>query len=200
MMQELFTVGENGMVELNKPWIQLVPEFRALTARDKGGSGDGSGRYKKKATREFTFIFHMLDYKSPLENNPLERENLARQFATLDEEDVKKLRADEEFMAAYERYEKFIETQSTKLSSLRSLKIAKARMDHHIETVDFSAETNSGALKYDMNKIQASMLNMPKLDAAIHDMEVAVRHELGDTADMRGGAQKGLQEDPDDDD
>jgi hypothetical protein len=80
----LFELQENNMVSLNKEWISTIPQFRRLLARDKGGSGDGSGKYKKQATREFTYIFHLLDFHSPLENYPKEkRKQLALEFADL---------------------------------------------------------------------------------------------------------------------
>lgn len=198
MMQELFIVGENQMVILNKPWISLIPAFRAILARDKGGPQDGSGKYKKKAIREFTFIYHMLDFRSPLESrDPDTRLQMSMEYAQLSEDKIEELmNKDEEYQLAWATYQDFIDNCSTSLQTLRDMKVAKHAMNKHLRTINFSAETNSGGLKYDIIKVQTAIKNMPGLEAAIDEMERQVRAQIDGTFEMRGGAEKGVEEDP----
>lgn len=200
-MIKLFELGDNNMVTLNKPWISLVPELRALLARDKGSAGDGSGKYKKKATREFTAIFMLEDYHSPYESEPYNRRlQFALEASGISEDKWKEMQSDEEFMIALLKYRDMVLHSSTSLQTLRDMVSAKLSMNKFLRTINFSDETNAGGLKYDIKKIQDAIINMPKLEHAIAEMEEKVKMEINDTLDMRGGAEKGVEEDPDPDD
>lgn len=197
-MIKLFELGDNNMVTLNKPWISLVPEFRALLARDKGSAGDGSGKYKKKATREFTLIYLLEDFHSPYEEEGYDRRlqfSLEAAQITLDK--WQDMQTDEEFMYALIKYKDMVNHSSVSLQTLRDMKAAKLSMNTFLRTVNFAQETNTGGLKYDIRKIQDAITHMPKLEEAIAEMEAKVRIEISDTLDMRGDAEKGVREDPD---
>jgi len=197
-MIKLFELGDNNMVTLNKPWISLVPEFRALLARDKGSAGDGSGKYKKKATREFTLIYLLKDFHSPYEDETYERRlQFALEASQISEDKWKEMQTDEEFMYAITKYEDMVLHSSTSLQTLRDMKAAKLSMNIFLRTVNFAQETNAGGLKYDILKLQTAIKNMPGLEESIAEMEAKVRVEINDTMDMRGEAEKGQQEDPD---
>jgi len=201
-MIKLFELGDNNMATLNKPWISLIPEFRALLARDKGGPGDGSGKYKKKATREFTFIYLMYDFHSPYEEEPDDirlTHSLAGAGIELDkwEGDYKK---DSEFLSAVAKYKEMLANSSVSLRGLRAMKNATHAMYAHLETVDFTEETNAGGLKYDIKKVQEAIRLMPKQEEALAEMESKVKAQINDTTDMWGDSTKGYSEDPGEDD
>lgn len=193
----LFELGDNQMVTLNKHWISTIPQFRLLLARDKGGPGDGSGKYKKQATREFTYIFHLLDFHSPLENYPKsKRKQMALEFAGLADKETK-IDNDEELQDAIALYEELLNNSSTSLQTLRSMKRAKLSMNDYLETVDFTEKGDKGQLVHSVAQVQANIIGMPKAQAALDEMEDKVRQEMLDTFEMRGGAEKGVEEDPD---
>jgi hypothetical protein len=196
----LFELKDNNMVGLNKEWISTIPQFRRLLARDKGGAGDGSGKYKKQATREFTYIFHLLDFHSPLENYPkAKRKQMALEFAGLagKETDVDN---DADLQDAIELYAELLANSSTSLQTLRAMKSARQAMDSYLETVDFSKRDDKGQLVHSVKQVQDNIIGMPKAQAALDDMEEKVKQEMLDTFEMRGGAEKGYGEDPEDDD
>ena len=187
------------MVTLNKEWLSTVPQFRRLLARDKGGVGDGSGKYKKQATREFTYIFHLLDFHSPLENYPKDkRKQMALEFADLKgkERDVDN---DDELQDAIEIYQELLDNSSTSLQTFRAMKNARNAMDNYLNTVDFTERGDKGILVHSVKQVQDNIIGMPKAQAALDEMEEKVKQEMMDTFEMRGGAEKGYSEDPDDD-
>ena len=198
-MIKLFELGENNMVSLDKVWISTVPAFRALLARDKGGPGDGSGKYKKKATREFTYLYHMLDFHSPLEEYPWsERVELALDWAGLQGK-FSEYEKDTEFQHAAETYQMMLDNSSKSLQTLRSMRKAVDSMNIFLDSVDFSLTTEKGFLVYDVKKVNDVIIAMPKIQAALEEMEHKVKTEMLDTVEMRGGAAKGVEEDPDED-
>lgn len=198
-MIKLFEIGENNMVSLNKVWISTVPAFRALLARDKGGPGDGSGKYKKKATREFTYIYHLVDFHSPLEEYPkAERIQMALDWAGLNDK-YSELEADKEFQHALWTYESMLANSSKSLQQLRAMKKAVDAMNLFLEEVNFTSVDNNGKMVYDIKKVNDVIIAMPKIQAALEEMEFKVKTEMLDNVEMRGGAEKGVEEDPEDD-
>lgn len=196
----LFELGENNMVSLNKVWISTIPQFRRLLARDKGGPGDGSGKYKKQATREFTYMYHLLDFHSPLENYRKDkRKEMALEFAGLigKETDIEN---DPDLQDAIELYKELLANSSTSLQTLRAMKFARGAMDEYLETIDFTKKNEKGDLIHSVKQVQDNIIGMPKAQAALDEMEDKVKREMLDTFEMRGGAEKGVAEDPDDDD
>lgn len=196
-MIKLFELAENNMATLNKPWISLIPEFRALLTRDKGGPGDGSGKYKKKATREFTFIFLMYDFHSPYENEPYDR----RLELSLDNSDLTgkqvDLDNDEVFQEAVEKYNRMLEESSKTLQRLRSFKAAMDSQDRFLLSIDYNERTINGGIVHNLKTSQDAMANIPKLMTALQELENKVKAEINDNVDMRGNAEKGFDEDPD---
>ena len=43
MIQELFTLNNEYVVELNREWISTIEEFKVLLRRDRGSKGDADG-------------------------------------------------------------------------------------------------------------------------------------------------------------
>lgn len=196
----LFELKDNNMVGLNKEWISTIPQFRRLLARDKGGPGDGSGKYKKQATREFTYIFHLLDFHSPLENYPkAKRKKMALEFSGMPDKETE-VDNDADLQDAIEIYAELLANSSTSLQTLRAMKSARQAMDSYLETVNFSLRDDKGQLVHSVKQVQDNIIGMPKAQAALDDMEEKVKQEMLDTFEMRGGAEKGYSEDPDDDD
>jgi hypothetical protein len=195
-MIKLFEIGDNNMVTLNKPWISLIPEFRVLLARDKGQPGE-SGRAKHKATREFTFMYLMYDFHSPYENEPEER----RLELSLDSAQLTDKWAgyanDVEFHTAVEKYTDMLANSSKTLQRLRSFKAAMDAQDTFLLSIDYNERNINGGLVHNIKTSQDAMVNIPKLMTAFTELENKVKAEMNDSTDMRGGAEKGIEEDPD---
>lgn len=197
-MIELFTVGENNMAELNKPWISMIPEFRRLLARDKGGPGDGSGKYKKQAQREFTYIFLRYDFRSPFENDPEhEREANALRDSGLERG---KMESDGELWEAIRKYQALQANQSTTLKTYRLLRESVDDLSEYIRTMNLDDRTDHGAKVHGPKEKQDAINGMPKTMLTLSEMERAVKKEMTGDTGMRGDAIKGYSEDPDEED
>lgn len=109
-LKELFILNERTMlVELNKVWISTIKEFRVILERDKGSKGDAQGRKKIQATREFTFIYHLVDYRSQYADYS-EKDRLEAALKNSDLDPKFDYTKDEELNQAVEVYSAFRET------------------------------------------------------------------------------------------
>jgi hypothetical protein len=195
-MIQLFTVGENSMAELNKAWISLIPEFRRLLARDKGGPMDGSGKYKKQAQREFTYIFLRYDFTSPYENmEELEREVISLQASGMERG---RMESDGDLWEAIRMYNKLQETRSVTMQTYRELKESTQDLSTYIRSMDLYERTEQGAKVHSPKEKQDAINGMPKTMLTLKELEEAVKQELSGDPGLRGDATKGYDEDADD--
>lgn len=193
-MVELFEMGDNYMVELNKKWISTVPELRRLLARDKGGAGDGSGKYKKQAQREFTYIFHMYDFRSPLENyKPKDREVEALKMSELTKG---KVQSDGDLWEAIKRYQELLNNCSKSLQTYRILKDSTDDLVEYIKSMDLTERTETGGKVHSPKEKQDAINGMLKTMETLVKLEEMVRQELSGDSGLRGDAEKGYDEDP----
>jgi hypothetical protein len=83
-IRALFILSPAGELEINKPEVRKVPEFRVLFDRDTGSRGDSDGRKKYIATAELYYIYLVHDIRSLYSNLDLEaRKERARVDANL---------------------------------------------------------------------------------------------------------------------
>lgn len=197
-MIKLFELGENSMVNLNKDWISMIPEFRRLLARDKGGPGDGSGKYKKQATRELTYIFLRYDFHSPIENwKDEEREEEALRCSGIERG---KMESDGDLWEAIRMYQKLLDESSPTLRVYRELKDSVDDLSSYIHNMNLYERTDTGQKVHAPKEKQDAINGMLKTMKTLKDLEDVVKQELTDGTGLRGEATKGEDEDPDDDD
>ncbi|CAM6001141.1 unnamed protein product [Sphagnum balticum] len=106
---------------------------------------------------------------------------------------------DPDLQDAIAMYTELLANSSTSLQTLRAMKNARMAMDEYLNTIDFKAVDNQGKLVHSVQQVQNNIIGMPKAQAALDEMEDKVRQEMLDTFEMRGGAEKGVDEDPDED-
>lgn len=194
-MIKLFELGENSMVQLNKEWISMIPEFKRLLTKDKGGPGDGSGKYKKHATRQFTYIFLRYDFRSPLENyNDEEREIESMRMAELTPGQVQ---ADGDLWDAIRMYQQLLDKCSPTLKTYRDLKDSVDDLTEYIKEMNLRERTAMGAKVHSPKDKQEAINGMPKTMETLTKLELAVKQEMNEDGGMRGDAVKGGDEDPD---
>jgi hypothetical protein len=189
-----FELDEDKVVQLNKPWIQLIPELRKLYTRDKGSPGDYDGRHKLRARRDYTMLYFYLDFNSPIRDwEEGERRKEACYYAGLDEAEVKR---DEDLWAAARKYEELLINASPALSTHRALMKTKEKLDLYYATLDFTETDKMGKLLHDPISVANSAEKMDKLYASIKKFAKAAEEELKQSGNkIRGTAQKGENED-----
>lgn len=217
MQVELFVLDERTrLVDLNKEWISTVKEFKKLLTRDRGSEGDADGRKKLKATKEFTFIYHLCDYKSQFSNySDSDRLLNAKQNADLPEKyDYTK---DEDLLIAIKRYKALQESPALQIlkeskeglhSAHRVIKKIREALEIKLEAADLTqleeVEGKNGKkiIIDPVAKITTDLESLIKLSNLIgptlknlKDLEDQVKKELGDKESLRGGKEKGTRED-----
>lgn len=188
----LFEIDDDtNQVKLNKPWVQLVPEFAALLKRDKGSKGDSEGRYKLKATKELTFIFFMIDFASPLrdwEEDEKYKESLY--YAGLVPEEI-----DEAVLVAKKKYKELFLKSARSLRTYNALQKTLDEMDSYFEDVDLTATDKKGELVNDPGSVITAAKKMDELYTTVKNFEKRVEEELSAGAKtIRGTAELGDNE------
>lgn len=187
----LFEIGPDFKVLLNKEWILTVPQLRKLIHRDKGSPGDVDGRKKYHAIKEFTFIYHASDPRSPIENidDPYERREKALEYAELREKDI-----DDIVVIAQEEYEYLLELSVPTLGLLRSVKGTLSKLKNFFDVVDFNATDKQGKLKYSPDAHIKSMSQLGALHKQVMAFEEIVLTELKAQKSARGKMELGDRE------
>jgi len=167
---------------LNKEWIGLVPEFREILVRSKHMIGDSDGRRKLHATRVFTFIYMLVDFKSPLRNmSEQDKMKEALRSADLTIEDITP--QVKEATAVYETYQ---ENSARSLRTLKSMRRSLDKADLYFDTVDFTKEDKKGEPKYSMSEY---LNNLKKMDESYNSFEAfedRVHRQLTEQVSVRG--------------
>ena len=178
----LFELDENKQVLLNKVWIAMIPEFKALLTRDKGSKGDYRGDKKLKATKEFTYIYFYADFSSPIRDwEDEERKTEALYYAQLEEQDI-----DSVVLEAQEKYFSMQMEMSRPLRTLKSLYKGLHAMDRYFESINFAEKDKQGKLLNSPTDFVTNASKLNKMYDEIRNFEKRVEDDLKQTAGIRG--------------
>ncbi len=221
MKVELFVIDPaTRMVDLNKPWIGTIKEFKKILVRDRGSKNDADGRKKEQATREFTFIFHYCDYASKFSNfSEEDRYKACQMNAELpDNFDFKK---DEDLVAAIMKYREMQETPALKIlkeaeeglhSAHRVVAKIRLALESELARIDLTKPLEEDDEDFDpknkkkkadpISKITTLLINLMNVTNQIQPamenidaLEEMVKKQLGNKQELRGGKTKGERED-----
>lgn len=212
-LKELFILNERTMlVELNKVWISTIKEFRVILERDKGSKGDAQGRKKIQATREFTFIYHLVDYRSQYADYS-EKDRLEAALKNSDLDPKFDYTKDEELNQAVEVYSAFRETSGLLLlqelkQGLHASKRVVRRIRQDLERLlDNTEDMTPDQIKElggkndfivtiseRLDRIIAITQQLPKTLKAVEELETTIKKELADVPQLRGGSEMGIRE------
>ena len=186
----LFTINDTNQVELNKPWVMLVPEFANLLRRDKGSDGDYRGDKKLKAIKELTFIYFDLDFTSPIrEWEEFERRQEAMRYADLTEADI-----DDKVMEAHAQYDAMLLGSSRSLKTLKAVEVSLDQLDRYFEEIDFQATDKKGELLHSASQYLTNLEKLGKAYSAVEAFKKRVAEELKGDASIRGQNTLGRKE------
>lgn len=178
-------------MELNKPWLVLIPEFNAVLKADKGSPGDSEGRNKAKAKKAFVYIYFMINFKSPIREWEYgERHEEALRYADLQEKDVSSALV----KTALDKYE---ELQLKAARSLRTLEAAEKAMnafDDYMHNLDFTKTDKLGKLVHSPKEVVANMAQLNKAYDELDKFKKRVSEELKESSTIRGQATLGDKE------
>lgn len=168
-MTDIFLYDNStGEITLNEYEILLVKEFATLydTSRNKCKK-DPTGIHRLKAWKEFTYIFLMLDFKSPyLEYIEQERHEAAMQDSGLTQEEWN----DPDFRAACRKY-MGIKDSSRVLSLIKTAYRTLEKMRVFLDNIDFTDMDGNGKYLNDPKKTLESIGQIGKMSDYLKELE-----------------------------
>lgn len=172
----------NKQLELNEPEILLVREFKALLDRDKT-------KYKTRATKELTYIYLAIDYKSIYNQyTELERHEEALNDSGLTEEEFN----DHLFREACRKYRN-LQDPNKSIKLLNAARNAADQFVEYFETIiDLNERDQNGKPVFSAEKVMKEMSQLSKVHEQLTALEGLVKQDLEVSSGTRAGVQKGF--------
>lgn len=190
-MQNLFEFNEQtGLIQLNRIWISMVPEFKEILLKSKRTKGDADGRKKLHATRIFTFIYLLVDFKSPLRDmDHVEKYGEALRCSELELTDIT-----EDVKLASAIYELYQENSARSLRTLKAMRKSLDQLDKYFTTIDFTKVDKKGELLHSAKEYQTNMKAVSETYRSYEEFEDRVHKELANEPTVRGERKLGGKE------
>ena len=181
----------NGKVELEKPEILLISEFKALVQKSRNVcDADKTGEKCLRAFKEFTYIWLALDWMSLYAGyTEQERHEEALKDSGLTEEEFN----DPLFRAACRKYRALQESNRT----IRMLHAAQLTVDkfidyfNNIDPEERDAQTGKPIFK--VKDIMAEISSLDKVLDELKILEGQVKKEMEEESSLRAGATDGYR-------
>jgi len=176
---------------VNKPWIRLIPELKALFDETKHTQKAIAWERNTYAKKLLSYIYFTLDFTSPLrdwEEGPRHEEAL--KYTDLTETDVKKPKV----KAALEVYEHLQIEACRAIKTYRASLKGLTAMDEYLKSVDFNGRDKQGKLLYTPNQYVANLALTDKAYDALERLANRVTVQLEQNTGIRGKAPMGDSE------
>lgn len=172
----------NKQLEINEPEILLIREFKALLDRDKTN-------HKDKATRELTYIYLAIDWKSPYSQySEYERHQEALIDANITEEEFN----DPIFREACRKYRN-LQDSNKSIKLLEAARNAADQFVDYFETiVDLNERDQNGKPVFQAEKVMKEMAQLNKVHEQLAELEKMVKRELTEQSSIRANATEGF--------
>ncbi len=172
----------NKQLEVNEPELFLVKEFKALLDRDKT-------KTKTRATRELTYIYLAIDWKSPYNAySEFERAEEAKRDSEITESEYN----DPIFREACRKYR----TLQDSNKSIKLLEAARNAADQFIDyyntILDLNERDINGKPVFDAEKAMKTMSRLNEVHEQLVTLENQVKKELTEQSTIRAGATEGF--------
>lgn len=148
--------------------ILLVKEFAKLWELERNKcKEDKSGELRLRAYKEFTYIYLVLDFKSPyFKYVEREKHEAALADSGLTEEDLK----DEDFLNAYRKYEEIQEADPI-LALIKTAYHTIYKMRVHLDSIDFSETDIDGKPLYKPKDVIGDLTSISKIRTELQTLE-----------------------------
>lgn len=181
----------NNTLRIDEPSIFLVKEFKSLLddKRNKCNE-DKTGKRHLRAFKELTYIFLMLDFKSPyfryLEKD---KHEAALADSELTSEDLR----NPEFVNAFNKY-KEIQEQDEILLLIKTAQRTLYKTRVFLDNIDYSEVDDMGRPIYKPKDVMADIDSISKMRKNLLSLEEEHKSSLGQTSNVRGGVELGFDE------
>lgn len=168
-------------LEINEPEILLVKEFKALIQRDKSAEKD-------RATRELSYIYLAIDWKSPYSQySEHERHDEAISDSGLTESEFN----DPIFREACRKY-RALQDSNKSIKLLEAAKRAADQFIDYFETiVDLNERDINGKPIFSAEKVMKEMAQLSNVHEQLITLEKEVKESVSQESTTRGGVNTG---------
>lgn len=172
----------NKSLELNEPELLLIKEFKTLIDRDKT-------KYREQATKELTYIYLALDWKSPYSQySEYERHEEALSDSGLTEVEFN----DPSFREACRKY-RSLQDSSKSIKLLNAARLAADQFAEYFETIiDLNERDQNGKPVFSAEKVMKEMAQLSKVHEQLSLLEAQVKQEMEVQTNTRAGVSEGF--------
>lgn len=169
--------------------ILLVKEFAKLWEPQRNKcKEDKSGELRLRAYKEFTYIYLVLDFKSPyFKYIEKDKHEAALADSGLKEEDLK----DEAFLNAYHKYEELQDADPI-LSLIKTAYHTIYKMRIHLDSIDFSETDIDGKPLYKPKDVIGDLTSISKIRTELQTLEQLHKTNQEAAQAVRGGIELGM--------
>lgn len=188
-----FTYDEiNNILRIDESSIFLVKEFKKLLDPKRNKcKEDKTGNKALLAFKELTYIYLMLDFKSPyFQYTEQDKHEAALADSELTEEDLK----DPFFVAAYQKYNE-IQEMDPILILIKTAQRTLYKTRVFLDNIDFNEDVDeTGRPLYKPKDVIADIASIAKMRIQLQELEEDYKSSLGQSSDVRGGVEIGFDE------
>ena len=172
----------NKSLEINEPEILLIREFKALLDKDKS-------KDKEQATKELTYIYLALDWKSPYSQyTEYERHEEALSDSDLTEEEFN----NPIFREACRKY-RALQDSNKSVKLLNAARMAADQFAEYFETIiDLNERDQNGKPVFSAEKVMKEMAQLSKVHEQLSLLEAQVKQETEIQTNTRAGVSEGF--------
>lgn len=189
-----FFVYDNAehSLKIDEYSILLIKEFKDLwdVKRNKCAE-DKTGKLRLLAWKELTYIYLVLDFKSPyFQYKEADKHVAALADSGLTEEQLK----DDMFLAAFRKYKEIQESDPI-LSLIKTAYNTLFKLQVFLDNIDFEEDKdNDGRLLYKPKEIFDSIGSIATMRTRLQELEVMHKKNLAAASKVRGDAELGYRD------
>lgn len=191
-MQFFIFNNADNTLEIDEYSILLVKEFKDLwdQARNKCKE-DKTGKLRLKARKELTYIYLVLDFKSPYFQYKEADKHIA---AKADSEMTDEMLKDPVFLAAFRKY-KEIQDADPILSLIKTAYNTLFKLQVFLDGIDFEQDIDAdGRLLYKPKEIFDSIASIAAMRTKLQELEITHKKNLAAASKVRGDSELGFRD------
>jgi len=191
-MQFFIFNNADNTLEIDEYSILLVKEFKDLWDKERNKcKEDKTGKLRLRAYKELTYIYLVLDFKSPYFQYKEEEKHTAALADSGLTEDMLK---DEVFLAAFRKY-KEIQDSDAILSLIKTAYNTLFKLQVFLDNIDFEEDIdNDGRLLYKPKEIFDSIASIAVMRTKLQELEITHKKNLAAANKVRGDTELGFMD------
>lgn len=187
---QLFIFDNNtNTLRIDDYSILLIKEFANLWEPNRNKcKEDKTGEKRLLAYKEFTYIYLVLDFKSPYFKSPIkDRQDAALIDSGLTEDNLK----DETFIEAFNKYEE-LQNADPILTSIKVAYRTLYKYQVYLDNIDFTEVDVDGKPIHKAKDILASIGEISKMRTQLQELEQMHKTDLAAQSKLRGDVELGV--------